>query len=77
MGSVEFIGYVTTHQGRIHLYIHEFAAGSRPLITAGPRPNQLVLVGGRYKVTSRGIVDLDKRGKPVPEGRSRYRVKER
>lgn len=74
MGHVEFIGYVTTHRGKTHLYIHEFAPGSRPLMTAGPHRNQLLLIGGRYRVTSRGIVDLDARGRPVKEGPSRYKV---
>jgi hypothetical protein len=73
MGSCEFIGYVTTHGGRSHLYIHEFAPGSRPLMTAGAKRNQLVLVGGRYRVTERGIVDLDARGRAV-HARARYKV---
>jgi len=73
MGHVEFIGYVTTHRGKAHLYIHEFAPGSRPAMAAGPGRNQLYLVGGRYRVTSRGIVDRDASGKEV-HARSRYRV---
>jgi len=73
MGHVEFIGYVTTHGGKAHLYIHEFAAGSRPMMTAGSKRNQLFLVGGRYTVTSRGITDLDPAGKPI-DAPSRYKV---
>lgn len=73
MGHVEFIGYVTTHGGKTHLYIHEFAAGSRPLLTAGTGRNQLVLVGGRYRVTARGIVDCTAQGAAV-HARSRYTV---
>ena len=73
MGPCEFIGYVTTHGGRTSVYIHEFAAGSRPLMAAGPKRNQLILVGGRYRVTAHGIVDLDARGRPV-RAPHRYKV---
>ena len=73
MGQLEFVGYVTTHQGKTHLYIHEFAPGSRPLLCAGPRKNQAFLIGGRYKVTDRGIVDYGPAGKPV-HARRRYKV---
>lgn len=73
MGTVEFIGYVTTHRGKTFLYIHEFAEGSRPLMTAGKKRNQLFLVGGRYKVTSRGITDLDSTGRAI-DAPSRYKV---
>lgn len=72
-GHVEFIGYVTTHRGKTHLYIHEFAPGSRPMMTAGPKGNQLFLVGGRYRVTRRGIVDRDASGREV-HAKSRYKV---
>lgn len=65
MGTVEFIGYMTTHGGRVHLYVHDFAPGSRPMLYAGPRRNQLYLFGGRFKVTARGITDFDSRGRMV------------
>jgi len=73
MGTVEFVGYMTTHQGKTHLYIHEFAAGSRPSFCAGPGRNQAFLIGGRYRVTERGIVDYGPSGKPV-HARRRYKV---
>lgn len=69
MGPCEFVGYATTHRGKVTLYIHEFAPGSRPLLCAGPRRNQLFLVGGRFKVTGRGITDLS------PEGRTVHAVR--
>jgi len=74
IGDVEFIGYVTTHRGRTHLYIHEFAPGSRPRMAAGTGRGQLYLVGGRYRVTSRGIVDVDSRGRAILERAPRYKV---
>ena len=76
MGHVEFIGYVTSHAGKTHLYIHEFAEGSRPMMAAGTGRNQLLLVGGRYKVTSRGITDLDPNGRAI-DAPSRYKVTQR
>lgn len=73
IGQVEFIGYMTTHAGQTHLYVHQFAMGSRPTLAAGKGRNQAVLVGGRYKVTDRGIVDYNSAGREV-RGRDRYRI---
>lgn len=73
MGTVEFIGYATTHQGKVQWYVHEFAAGSRPLLCAGPRRNQAFLIGGRYKVTDRGIVDHGPGGRPV-HAKRRFKI---
>lgn len=73
MGHVEFIGYMTTHRGRTHLYIHEFAPGSRPMLCAGTGRGELYLVGRRFKVTGRGITDLDPLGRTVHAVR-RYRL---
>jgi hypothetical protein len=71
IGTVEFVGYMTTHRGKVHLYVHDFAPGSRPALYAGTRRNQLYLFGGRFKVTARGITDLDARGR-VTEYTPRY-----
>lgn len=65
VGTVEFIGYMTTHKGKVHLYVHDFAPGSRPSLYAGPRRNQLYMFDGRFKVTSRGITDMDSVGRVV------------
>lgn len=73
MGHVEFVGYMTTHRGKTHLYIHEFAPGSRPLLCAGSGRGELYLVGARFKVTGRGITDLDAQGR-ITHSRRRYRV---
>lgn len=73
MGHCEFIGYRTTHQGKVALYIHEFAPGSRPLLAAGPDHSQLLLVGGRFKVTELGITDVGPSGKTV-HAKRRYKV---
>lgn len=63
MGTVRAIEYEMPHGRRTVLYRHEFAKGSRPELAAGPDPCQLVLVGGAYKVTERGIVDLHPNGR--------------
>lgn len=73
MGIVEFIGYMTTHNGETHLYVHQFAPGSRPTFAAGAGRNQAFLVGGRYKVTDRGIVDYNSAGHEV-KTRDRYKI---
>lgn len=74
MGHCEFIGYRTSHGGKLALYIHEFAPGSRPLLAAGPDHSQLLLVGGRFKVTELGITDLNAKGRVV-RARRQYVVK--
>lgn len=67
MGHVEFIGYRTTHGTELVLYKHDFAPGSRPQLAAGPKRNQLFLIGGRYRVTDRGIVDLTAKGDEIDD----------
>lgn len=66
-GTVESICYRTTHKGAATLYKHDFAPGSRPFLASGPRKNQVFLIGGRYHVTDRGIVDLDAHGKEIED----------
>jgi hypothetical protein len=71
MGHVDFIGYRTTHrrnnEGAIRAthYKHDFAPGSKPLLCADPKTGRLYLVGGRYRVTGRGIVDRDAKGREI------------
>lgn len=67
LGTVEFIGYNTSHGSKAVRYTHEFAPGSRPLLCAGRERGQLFLVGGRFHVTERGIVDLDARGSEIDD----------
>ncbi len=65
VGLVEFIGYRTTHGRKLTLYQHDFAPGSRPLLCVSPDGRQLLLIGGRYKFTGRGIVDRDLSGREI------------
>lgn len=73
MGQVEFFGYMTTHAGKTHLYVHQFAIGSRPTFAAGKGRNQAFLIGGRYRVTDRGIVDFGPDGREV-RAKDRYKI---
>lgn len=65
IGYVEAIKYRTTHGDKVELYEHPFQKGSRPALAVSADGRQLLLIGGRYKFTSRGIVDRDARGKLV------------
>jgi hypothetical protein len=67
MGYCEAILYSTTHNGVAKLYKHKFAKGSRALLCAGPGKSQLYLIGGRFHVTDRGIVDLTPSGREIPD----------
>ena len=67
MGRVEYVGYRTTHGKKLTLYQHDFVAGSRPLMCVSKDGRQILLVGGRYHFTDRGIVDLDSRGRERPD----------
>lgn len=57
IGELDFVGYTTNREGRKEKYIHEFKQGCRPLLCATPDGKNLVLLGGRYTFTERGIVD--------------------
>lgn len=65
IGYVEGIDYKTTHGKKVTLYHHDFAPGSRPLLTVSADGKQLLLLGGRYQFTERGIVDRDHRGREI------------
>lgn len=63
MGTVELIAYRTSHGRQIVPRYHEFAPGSKPLLCAGKHPGQLFILGPGFKVTARGIVDIDRNGR--------------
>lgn len=67
MGYVESLDYRTTHKGKAQPYRHRFAAGSRPLLCVSSDGRQLMLLGGLYKWTERGIVDRDAKGRERPD----------
>lgn len=63
IGHVDEICYTTTHGNKPEHYSHEFQSGSRPLLCASHDGKQLLLLGGRYEFTDRGIVDKDAKGR--------------
>jgi hypothetical protein len=65
VGYVEAVDYRTTHGTELVLYNHKFAAGSRPLLCVSSDGRQLLLLGGRYQFTERGIVDKDSKGRQI------------
>jgi hypothetical protein len=64
-GHVTSIDYRTTHGRKLTLYRHDFTQGSRPLLCVSPDGRQLLLLGGRYRFTHRGIVDLDAKDREI------------
>lgn len=62
IGYVDEIFYTTSHKGRKVQYRHPFQDGSRPLLVASSDGKQLLLLGGFYKFTARGIVDRNPDG---------------
>jgi len=67
MGHLGAVEYFTTINGNATKFRHKFARGSRPLLCAGTGRNQLLLVGGRFHVTDRGIVDLTPKGREIDD----------
>jgi len=57
IGDVEAIMYNTVRDGVFERYIHKFKKSARPLFVVTPDGDQLLLVGGAYDFTERGIVD--------------------
>lgn len=58
LGYLNSLAYDST--GDVGPRGHKFAPGSRPLLCSDGK--RLYILRGRFKVTSRGIVDLDGRG---------------
>jgi hypothetical protein len=65
IGECDAISYTTIREGRTEHYIHEFAASDKPTFCISPDGRQILLIGGRFKFTNRGIVDdSDKKNQP-------------
>lgn len=58
IGECDGILYTTVRDGRTERYIHEFKSKDKPLFCVDPEGRQILLIGGRYVFTDRGIVDL-------------------
>lgn len=57
IGRITAICYETIRDGRKEDYMHEFARVDRPIFAVSPDGRQLLLIGGNYDFTERGIVD--------------------
>jgi hypothetical protein len=57
IGPCDAIAYTTLRDGKTQSFIHEFAPKDRPLLAINEAGTQMLLVGGAYDFTPRGIVD--------------------
>lgn len=57
IGKVVAVIYESNRGGEKNYYRHDFKVASRPLLAASFDGTQLILVGGSYRFTERGIVD--------------------
>jgi hypothetical protein len=57
IGDIDGIAYRTHHGGKLVKYLHEFAARARPQLLASSDGRMLLIVGGDFTFTERGIVD--------------------
>ena len=67
MGVCDGILYTTVRDGVEEKYIHKFRKSDAPLMAVSPDGKQILLIGGRYVFTDRGIVDLSDK-KNLPKG---------
>lgn len=61
IGECDGVLYTTVRDGVVEKYIHRFRSKDKPLLCVSPDGRQLILVGGRYVFTERGIVDRSDR----------------
>lgn len=58
IGELIGVAYRTKRDGVVENYFHKFnRRNSRPLLVVTPDGKQLIIVGGQYNFTERGIVD--------------------
>jgi len=57
VGYLDHVGYTTIRDGKTESYIHRFKKRSRPLLASSHDGKQLIILGGGYDFTERGIVD--------------------
>jgi len=58
VGRCDGVLYTTVRDGAREKYIHKFKASDAPLLAISPDGCQILLIGGNYRFTERGIVDL-------------------
>ncbi len=57
LGEMPELHYIAERDGEVFHFHHEFKAASRPLLVVSFDGKQLMIAGGRYDVTDRGIID--------------------
>lgn len=57
IGALDGIAYETTRDGKKQKYFHQFKKAARPVFAVTADGKALVIVGGRFRFTERGIVD--------------------
>ena len=57
IGELDGIAYETTRDGKKQKYFHQFKKSARPIFAVTHDGAAVVIVGGRFKFTERGIVD--------------------
>jgi len=59
IGTCDGVLYTTMRDGVKESYIHKFRKKSRPLLVSSHDGKQIMILGGGYSFTERGIVDKD------------------
>lgn len=57
IGEMDAVLYSVVRDGKLEHYKHTFKKSSRPLLCSNSTGTALFIVGGRYSMTDRGIVD--------------------
>ena len=57
LGEIPELHYIAERDGEVFQFHHKFKEASRPLLVVSFDGKQLMIAGGRYNVTDRGIVD--------------------
>lgn len=57
IGNLVAVMYETVRDGKVERYKHTFRARSRPLLAASSDGKSLLILGGGFQFTDRGIVD--------------------
>jgi len=61
IGEMDGVLYTTVRDGVEESYIHEFKSKDKPLLCVSPDGRQILVIGGAYVFTDRGIVDASDR----------------
>lgn len=57
IGTLDGVLYTTVRDGEVESYVHHFKQKSRPLLCSSHDGKSLVILGGEYRFTDRGIMD--------------------